>query len=149
MKVFLLVTLFAACVFGHTCLLNPAQRGPLTGINKIHDPNCGLMNGPCGGLPRKPATLQYEAGSTQSIVWQKNLDHYTTADPGKWVLSWSTDEESWTQLFSLADTNTSSLTIYEHDITFPPVQDYVKIVLQFQYQVSFGTFYQCADVELY
>ena len=164
---------------------------------------------------RDPATpvVAFEAGSNQTFVWQKNVDHFTTAYPGTWVISYASASSSaraprvcvcvcvcvcaraclcgpgWSYLFGLlsvisdlhrfqyhdavhrplpprskthagdstsgnfsqlykaTDTNTTDLTVYSANIVVP-TEKAAHGVFQLQYQVSFGVFYQCADVAI-
>ena len=83
--------LIAACVVlavapianAHTCLLSPLQRGGAAdATTKVADPRCGLGTGPCGGTKPGASAMTYKTGTTPTIHWIKNLNHYNAAAPG-------------------------------------------------------------------
>merc|ERR1711916_12238 len=144
-----IVLALAAAVSAHTCLFAPTQRLPMSGFDTSFADDCGLTTKDCGD--RDPATpvVAFEAGSNQTFVWQKNVDHFTTAYPGTWVISYASDSTSgnFSQLYKATDTNTTDLTVYSANIVVP-TEKAAHGVFQLQYQVSFGVFYQCADVAI-
>ena len=54
---------------------------------------------------------------------------------------------NFSQLYKATDTNTTDLTVYSANIVVP-TEKAAHGVFQLQYQVSFGVFYQCADVAI-
>merc|ERR1719163_2644986 len=78
-----LVLGIATSVRAHTCLLDPLQRNGAPGaLTKVADPACGLNAAPCGGTKVGSPSASYQAGTTASITWVKNLNHYNSAAPG-------------------------------------------------------------------
>jgi len=137
-----------ACSYAHTCLLNPHQRGAMDGINKPAAADCGLMAGPCGGRPRTSYVEGVNAGQNYTFVWQKNLNHWSSTSTSSFTVSIAQDQTSaFHQLYMATDDNSASLTLYTVDIVIP--HGYVGVAtIQLKYTVSFGVFYQCADVRV-
>merc|ERR1711916_147130 len=96
----------------HTCLLNPLQRTPISNINKVEAPECGLMTGPCGGTSQGTPEIAYQSGETIGLVFQKNLNHWKDSYP-------QGDASSWNPLFHVKDTTPPPLSIYPGKATLP------------------------------
>ena len=91
-----LVLGIATSVRAHTCLLDPLQRNGAPGaLTKVADPACGLNAAPCGGTKVGSPSASYQAGTTASITWVKNLNHYNSAAPGWWRLALSFSLWGW------------------------------------------------------
>eukprot|EP00300_Choanocystis_sp_HF-7_P021751 c20847_g1_i1.p2 GENE.c20847_g1_i1~~c20847_g1_i1.p2 ORF type:complete len:152 (+),score=28.13 c20847_g1_i1:29-484(+) len=149
MKVLTVLVLAAivAVVNAHVCLLNPLQRGTMNDINTVGAADCGLFgDGPCGNRTQQPPMVAVQSGSQFNVVWQKNQDHFNS-QPANWIISFAPYGSPFIQLAKFADTNTSSLTIGTQMVTIPNLGT-VAGVMQIQYAVGFGTFYQCSDIAI-
>ena len=107
------------------------------------------MTGPCGGTSQGMPEIAYQGGETIGLVFQKNLNHWKDSYPqGGFTVAWAPkdDASSWNTLFHVKDTNTTSLSIYTGKATLPAVTQDTQVVFRLEYDVSFGVFYQCADV---
>eukprot|EP01091_Cochliopodium_minus_P021271 TRINITY_DN9655_c0_g1_i1.p1 TRINITY_DN9655_c0_g1~~TRINITY_DN9655_c0_g1_i1.p1 ORF type:complete len:164 (-),score=46.56 TRINITY_DN9655_c0_g1_i1:30-494(-) len=153
MKILLLVVLLAIVYTSnaHLCLIAPHQRGTLADFNKEASADCGLQQGPCGGRnPQEPAVEIHPAAQFYA-TFQKNLNHYNPSNPGNFTISWGRYENpsSFTNLATIPDTNSSSLTLYINQLKFPIVNQAQRGVIQVVYNTNIGlTFYQCADIYL-
>ncbi|XP_065897850.1 uncharacterized protein [Dysidea avara] len=148
-----IVVLTVALCEAHLCLLNPHQRGTMNGINTAGANDCILLDGPCGGRKAMNPVVIVQAGEPFYVVFQKNLDHFNSTSPGKFVVSIGANsaEPSFQQVGMIADSNTTSLHLYTLNVTFPKMSTDHAVV-----QVTYVTnnpkappvFYQCADVLL-
>ncbi|XP_065897849.1 uncharacterized protein [Dysidea avara] len=149
----LFVFMVAVCE-AHLCLFNPQQRGTMNGINAAGSNDCILLDGPCGGRKAMKPTVGIMAGVPYTVVFQKNLDHFNTADPGMFVVSVGENSASPTfkQVGMVMDSGTPSLHVYTMNVTFPKVMSDGAVV-----QVKYVTnnkqapavFYQCADIMMF
>ncbi|KAL3858566.1 hypothetical protein ACJMK2_008885 [Sinanodonta woodiana] len=143
-----LLCLVAACS-AHLCLLNPMQRGSESGINKAGATDCLLMTAPCGGR-MKGTGITLTGGQRYTVVFQKNLDHWTKATPGNFVISFGMESGQLTSLATVPDHGEPSLTLYEQEVTIPMMKG--NFILQVTYNPNNpqapAHFYQCADVNV-
>ncbi|XP_069106332.1 uncharacterized protein [Argopecten irradians] len=141
--------------FAHVCLLSPAQRGSLQGINKKAAGNCILLKPPCGGRPRQDnRTVDFRVGQEYEVVIQKNLDHYKDGSPGFFeILLIEESSESSKSLVKIPDQGEPSLTVYFQTIVIPAVQwsgqdTVLQVVYRTNNPAAPAAFYQCADVRI-
>eukprot|EP01125_Pyxidicula_operculata_P000241 TRINITY_DN10324_c0_g1_i2.p1 TRINITY_DN10324_c0_g1~~TRINITY_DN10324_c0_g1_i2.p1 ORF type:complete len:157 (-),score=31.55 TRINITY_DN10324_c0_g1_i2:66-536(-) len=151
MKELLVLSLFLVAAYSHVCLLAPFQRGTANNINTAGTSDCFFINGPCGGkAPQEPKVVLL-SGSNFTVVFQKNLNHWTSAQPGEFRITYEQfgHTGSFRVLKTVPDTNTPSLTLFTETVTLPD-REHNHIVIGVQYVApSAGhTFYQCADAEL-
>jgi len=140
-----------AVASGFVCLISPHQRGSLAGYNKAAADDCGLLVGPCGGRAPQPPEIFLPAGRNFSVVFQKNLDHYFAANPGKFVIFYERHGQSgsYRVLKEIPDTSTPSLTLYIEDIIVPMRFDLHAVIgVQYVTNGPTGEYYQCADVSI-
>ncbi|XP_066300344.1 uncharacterized protein [Branchiostoma lanceolatum] len=151
MKTIAVFLLFLAGTWAHMCLISPPQRGSMTGINKPACPDCGLVTGPCGLRPEpNKTTLALLAGSQYTVTIQKNLDHYDSASPGEFTISFRAGMTGdFTLLQKIPDIGEPSLTLYSVNITIPKPVGSNKGTLQAVYVTrnpqAPPMFYQCTD----
>ena len=118
-----LVALVVALCNAHLCLVNPTQRGVWTedALNSEADNSCIKLDSPCGGDDAADPQVVFEAGANFTLVFQKNLNHYNADAPGNFTVTYfdSPSMKDGTVMFTTADTNTSSLTIYTPSFKWP------------------------------
>ncbi|XP_048728234.1 uncharacterized protein LOC125646122 [Ostrea edulis] len=133
----------------HLCLISPAQRGSLAGINKAGNDNCFQVKGPCGKMPPSKDGVIIRPGQTLSVTFQKNLDHFLGSSPGNFTVAFGSVSDGKFQLLTtIPDQGEKSLTLYTAVVKIPLVKGNYAI------QVTYNTnnpgappsFYQCADV---
>ncbi|KAK6167608.1 hypothetical protein SNE40_021593 [Patella caerulea] len=148
LKVALFVGIVAVCA-AHMCMLSPAQRGSLVGFNKVGAADCYLKTGPCGGRPKSENYVTLKAMQNLTVVLQKNLDHYSTTDPGQFTISFGATEGSGMKMLGMIpDTSEQSLSLYAMNVTIPSVSS-GQYVLQSVYITNNPKtllFYECADI---
>ncbi|XP_060080287.1 uncharacterized protein LOC132559685 [Ylistrum balloti] len=139
----------------HLCLLNPRQRGSLTGYNKAAADDCYLTTGECGGRMSDSNNMAFfKRGMNYTVVLQKNLDHHNSTDPGSFVVSLhhNTDISFYTRtLATIPDTDAPSLSLYTADIFIPSdlqLSESPVFVLEVVYNTNTIpiVFRQCADI---
>eukprot|EP00698_Gefionella_okellyi_P015995 TRINITY_DN4551_c0_g1_i1.p1 TRINITY_DN4551_c0_g1~~TRINITY_DN4551_c0_g1_i1.p1 ORF type:complete len:180 (+),score=28.02 TRINITY_DN4551_c0_g1_i1:1-540(+) len=141
-----------AGTFAHMCLLSPLQRVPIPedGINQVANNACAQVNAPCGNAPTGTIRGTFKRSQNITVVFQKNLNHWSPTTQGSFIISFRTAIHSnFHILKSIPDTNTPSLTLFLEDITLPS-QSAVDGLLQVEYNTagSDGPFYQCADIQV-
>jgi len=147
----ILVLAFVSVVSCHVCLIFPQQRGGFGDINKPASSSCFKIVGPCGdNVPADPE-IEFFAGHSYNITFQKNLNHWNSTDPGYFSVSYGHGiNPHFSTLAKVTDTNTPPLTLYTTQITLPKIDDDHGII-RVQYisnSVGVPIFYQCADVKL-
>jgi hypothetical protein len=146
-----LLGLFAACSEAHLCLLFPPQRGPLGNINQPGSLTCFHLVGPCGSAAASSPTIALRSGASYNITFQKNINHFNSAQPGSFVVSYSATAQSpsFQKLAVVPDTNAPALTLYSAGIALPR-QSTSHGLLQVQYITNngVGPFYQCSDISV-
>ncbi|OWF54568.1 uncharacterized protein LOC110443464 [Mizuhopecten yessoensis] len=139
----------------HMCLLNPRQRGSLSGYNKPAAADCYLTTDECGGRMRNPNNMAvFQRGMNYTVVLQKNLDHHNSTNPGSFDISLhhKTDISFYTRfLTSIPDTEEPSLTLYMTDIHIPhdlQLSESPNYILEVAYTTNTIpiVFRQCADI---
>eukprot|EP01087_Luapelamoeba_hula_P005259 TRINITY_DN15333_c0_g1_i1.p1 TRINITY_DN15333_c0_g1~~TRINITY_DN15333_c0_g1_i1.p1 ORF type:complete len:164 (+),score=26.33 TRINITY_DN15333_c0_g1_i1:724-1215(+) len=136
----------------HLCMLFPPQREGYGGaaINTAAEMSCFRLKPPCGLNTFVKPTVSVNAGTAYNITFQKNLSHWNSSNPGKFIVSYS---PRWTDphfkpVATISDTSAPSLTLYTTNITIPTNMISLHGVLQVQYVTNSGVgpFYQCADI---
>ncbi|XP_062566425.1 uncharacterized protein LOC134228738 [Saccostrea cucullata] len=138
--------LFEEC-HAHLCLISPAQRGSLAGINKEGNDNCFQVKGPCGKLPESKDGVIVRPGQMLSVTFQKNLDHFLSSSPGNFTVGFGR-ATTFQTLTTIPDKGEKSLTLYTALVKIPLVKGNYAI------QVIYNTnnpkappqFFQCADI---
>ncbi|XP_038052207.1 uncharacterized protein LOC119724948 [Patiria miniata] len=159
MKAVVVLVCLVCAASAHICLLNPHQRGSMRGINTKEADDCGLLHKPCGGRPQEKPAIQIKGGSSYSVVFQKNLNHFAsypngTATNGYFEISFWTTTQCHV-LDKINDSATPSLTLYTQTVTMPDGPLGVSAILQLTYVTNShdvpmgGIFYQCTDIELF
>ncbi|KAJ8302613.1 hypothetical protein KUTeg_019009 [Tegillarca granosa] len=137
-------------VQSHLCLLNPVQRGPVDDISTPGSQNCYFVAGPCGGQKAHPgARTILPAKSSLNVIFQKNLDHYNSTNPGYFQINIGQDERHMREVMRMNDTSDGSGHIYTTQVTLPPnLNQGDGYILQMTYVSNTVpiTFYQCADI---
>ncbi len=77
----LVVLAWLALAGAHICAIAPAQRGPLS-VHTAGDDTCYRRLPDCGGMPAQSPTVTYTAGSSVSLLFQQNLNHWSAWSPG-------------------------------------------------------------------
>eukprot|EP01116_Phalansterium_solitarium_P019526 TRINITY_DN5492_c0_g1_i1.p3 TRINITY_DN5492_c0_g1~~TRINITY_DN5492_c0_g1_i1.p3 ORF type:complete len:174 (+),score=76.80 TRINITY_DN5492_c0_g1_i1:54-524(+) len=155
MKVFVCLAALVAVSFAHMCQFAPQQRGSMVNTNQVAADDCALVQpGPCGGRSASQPAIVVVGGSNFTVVFQKNLDHWTAASPGNFTVTfYATPDASDTGkvLGSTPDTQSPSLTIYAAHVTIPNVPTKHGIIQTVYYTnnpQAPPTFYQCADIAI-
>jgi len=133
---------------GHMCLYNPTQRGslyaPTAGSN-----DCALVDGPCGKRDAAPPKVLAQAGSNFTFVFQKNLDHFYSSNPGNFTISWApTLDGAFKTIGTISDDKQPSLTFYTFTFTLPTTvsrHGVMQVVYYTNNPNAPSAFYQCAD----
>ncbi|XP_067928604.1 uncharacterized protein [Watersipora subatra] len=151
---FLVLLCCTATVSAHICLLNPHQRGSMSGINKPAADDCILTTGPCGGRDMD-SYLVLKRESNYTVIFQKNLDHYTQATPGYFSISFSSDEgQTFEEAMKIPDMGEPSLHLYIQEVTLPKLakgkpHNIMQVVYKTNNPAAPPAFYQCTDIILY
>ncbi|XP_033729611.1 uncharacterized protein LOC117318771 [Pecten maximus] len=139
----------------HLCLLNPRQRGSLSGYNKAATEDCYLTQGECGGRMSDPNNMAvFQRGMNYTVILQKNLDHFNTTNPGSFdiTLHHKTGISYYTRtLATIPDTAAPSLSLYMTDVYIPhdlQLSESPSYVIEVVYNTNTipVTFRQCADI---
>ncbi|OWF53064.1 hypothetical protein KP79_PYT24078 [Mizuhopecten yessoensis] len=142
------VIVFSAVIavsYSHVCLLSPAQRGSLQGINKPGADNCILLKPPCGGRERQ---------SNRTVELRDITTSMTTHRQGFFAIFLGRDgDQDYQGLVKIPDKGEPALSIYTSTIVIPAVPWVNKdAVLQIIYKTMNSdappAFYQCADVRI-
>jgi len=118
-------------------------------LNTPATADCFLTTGPCGGRPMQAPEVILLRDTNFTFTWQKNENHWTTANPGTFNLSYAeTDTGMFTNFYSFVDTNTASLTLYSAVVPVNTIPFKKQGVIQLAYVSPSlpATFYQCVDV---
>jgi len=144
------VLLFVSSALAHLCLFSPHQRGTMNGWQQEAADDCALTTGPCGGRPVGIPSVIAEGGSNFTFVFQKNLDHFYSANPGNFTLYWAEHTDfSYIKIGSTPDTDAPSLTFYVIEAELPMKPDrhgVVQVVYYTNNPEAPPAFYQCADM---
>ena len=132
---------FPSIASGHSALLSPVPRTPLT-----------LKTGPCGGVPRTQTPFVAEAGSQLEVTWDEYIDH-----PGDFRLLFSSggDRDFAVLLDHIADKKIPAgepSALYSVMVTLPsePCEAETLQLIQVMTEnpSSPAYYYSCADVRL-
>jgi len=117
----LVVLALSSFVDSHMCMLQPMQRGALGDPNETANPNCFLTTGPCGARKPQPPSIAFVPGSNVTIVFQKNVNHYSASTPNQnFTVSIQTSEvDHFQPLAVIPDSDTPDLTLYTVEVTIP------------------------------
>ena len=138
----------------HLCLLSPPQRGSISGLNKPGSNDCMLLKYPCGGRPAGKHSEILRVGQNFTVIFQKNLNHYTAASPGGFSI-YLGDEQGgmFKTLAQINDMNEPDLHLYTVDVTIPSFKLKKQLFLQTVYVTNNpkapAAFYQCSDVMIF
>ncbi|KAK3085927.1 hypothetical protein FSP39_010839 [Pinctada imbricata] len=151
---FLVFASVLAVAHGHLCLLNPAQRSNITGLNKAGADACFLTTGPCGGKEPRHDEVTFHREENMTVIFMKNLDHHNATSPGKFTISLGERNQEPKMLKTIPDGGEPSLTIYSVSIPVPNLQPpprpgtlyYLQVVYEPNNSQAPKAFYQCADV---
>ncbi|KAF6017739.1 hypothetical protein EB796_023940 [Bugula neritina] len=152
----LIVFSCALTVSCHLCLINPHQRGSMSGLNKVASDDCILLASPCGGRsPQTSGVLKLKAESNYTVIFQKNLDHFSANSPGYFSVSFGLDDmaSSFKEVARVSDMGEPSLHLYSVDVKLPMLSGHPNRIIQVSYvtenKEAPAAFYQCADIVLY
>ncbi|XP_033727706.1 uncharacterized protein LOC117317033 [Pecten maximus] len=141
--------------YSHVCLVSPAQRGSLQGINKKGADNCILLKPPCGGRVRQAnRTVDLRVGQEYEVVFQKNLDHWKKTSPGFFeILLGQEGSNNYHAFVKIPDNGEPSLTLFTQTIVVPAVQwtnqdTILRVIYKTMNPDAPPAFYQCADVRI-
>jgi len=145
--------LFFASVSSHMCLFNPHQRGTMDGTNKKGASDCALVSpGPCGGRAVESPVLIAKAGTNFTVVFQKNLDHWYSDEPGNFTVSLATSVGGdFDELATVADSAAPSLSFFLAEVALPLTavkHGVLQVVYYPNNPAAPDTFYQCADFSI-
>lgn len=153
MDSFAIIVCFGLCVAicsAHLCILEPKQRGSISGINNPGTDDCILIHGPCGGRPAETPTTIYKDNGNYTVIFQKNLDHYNKAAPGYFAVTLMSS--SFTKVLAhVSDAGEKSLTLYEPSIslaTVPKGTYFLQVTYVTRNPKAPAVFFQCADVQI-
>ncbi|CAH1785645.1 unnamed protein product, partial [Owenia fusiformis] len=151
MKVLVLLVVICGAM-AHLCLLSPLQRGTMNGINTAGATDCLLTTGPCGGRqPHGYPPLAFKAGSNQTVIFQKNLDHYNKTTPGYFSISFGPAQIALKEFSRVPDRGEPSLYVYTVNVTIPKKPDpfhTIQVVYVTNNTAAPPMFYQCADFQI-
>lgn len=124
----ILATIAVLALFGsasaHLCMLQPKQRGSVAGATSMpDDPVCGYTSpAPCGPMKQGPSVATYQCGSTVTVSWVKNANHWNPAGPGNFTLTAWMDGSKMVSppVFVVEDTNTTALSRYSLSMPIDP-----------------------------
>jgi len=154
-----------ATTLAHVCILHPRQRGKLS-IDMPGDGSCYRRTDYCGGVAVEKPSHQYLAGSYAHVLFQQNLNHWTSAKQGVMELAMSKDAspsqpEDWRLLATVPDWPGYEMvrqTNFSVGVMIP-TEACAHCVLRLRY-ISYNkmeidpanntdaVFYNCADVEI-
>eukprot|EP00028_Trichosphaerium_sp_Am-I-7-wt_P014963 CAMPEP_0168511774 /NCGR_PEP_ID=MMETSP0405-20121227/2361_1 /TAXON_ID=498012 /ORGANISM="Trichosphaerium sp, Strain Am-I-7 wt" /LENGTH=128 /DNA_ID=CAMNT_0008530067 /DNA_START=124 /DNA_END=510 /DNA_ORIENTATION=+ len=121
-------------------------------LNAPASKDCVLLAGPCGGRAAANPTVAFAAGKNASIVFQKNLNHWTAGSPGMFEITYNVaGDKDVTVLKTIPDTNSPSLTLYVEEVVIPNrISTHSVIGVQYitKNPNAPAVFYQCADVRV-
>ena len=156
----LFIFLAVSSAYGHVCLLEPHQRGPMS-VATPADPSCFRRVSDCGGFPAGPPAASYKVNEPVKVLFQQNLNHWSQARHGHMDLAVSYDKQStWEVLQTIDDYPYNDMvaqTNFSLRVTFSQVS--ASAVLRVRY-VSYNPyevypanntdaiFYNCADIEV-
>ena len=99
----LFIFLAVSSAYGHVCLLEPHQRGPMS-VATPADPSCFRRVSDCGGFPAGPPAASYKVNEPVKVLFQQNLNHWSQARHGHMDLAVSYDKQStWEVLQTIDD----------------------------------------------
>lgn len=146
MKTLLVFACLVAYVAAHACLITPQQRGgfPAGSLRIAGADEClKIKSSPCGGEDEAgPPTSYYDAGKKYNVVWQKNLDHYYSKDPGYWEIK--IGDKSLSKVTDSDDIKT--LQYYTVNVTMPDEGKMMQLTYVTHNPDAPAVFYQCADI---
>merc|ERR1719238_2021899 len=148
----LIAAMVLASASAHLCLLNPVQRGGVSGDDKAAAAVCAQTNHPCGDVHASPKfNTPVKPGEKITIEIMKNLDHFNHDLPGNFTLGFGVSVADHYKIFAtIPDDARPSLSHYRFTTQVPasaPAGGYtIQAIYNTHANDAPAQFYQCGDV---